>query len=152
VRFSDSMLEVMHRGRRVALHAVASETGEVSTVPEHRPIAHIRVLEGEPKALMRWAESIGPGATEMFKHHLEARPDAANGVRAARRMRELARLYGDARFEEASAYALKINTTALRSVESILKLSPDKMDKACKTTPRPAHSNVRGATYFGEAL
>jgi transposase len=151
VRYTGSMLELMHRGQRVALHALAQNEGDVRTLPEHRPIAHVRVLEGEPRALMRWADSVGENAAAMIRHHLENRSDAVNGLKAARRMRELARIYGEARFEEACAYALPLNITALRSVDSILKQAPDK--RACPLSdpaPRPAHDNVRGASYFGE--
>lgn len=152
LRFTGSMLEVMYRGRRVALHPLAESEGEIQTAPEHRPVAHVRVLEGEPKALSLWAESVGPNTTAMIRHHLENRSDAVNGLKAARRMRDMARLHGDARFEEACAYALPLNITALRSVESILKQSPDKRPgKATVIAPRPAHDNVRGAAYFGES-
>lgn len=151
LRYTASMLEVMHRGRRVALHPLAEAEGEIKTAPEHRPVAHVRVLEGEPKALMQWAESVGANTTAMIRHHLENRSDAVNGLKAARRMRDMARLHGDARFEEACAYALPLNITALRSVESILKQSPDKRaGEATGVAPRPAHGNVRGAAYFGE--
>lgn len=152
LRYTTAMLEVMHRGRRVALHTMADVEGEIKTLPEHRPVAHVRVLEGEPKALMLWAESVGPNAAAMIRHHLENRSDAVNGLKAARRMREMARLHGDARFEEACAYALPLNITALRSVESILKQAPDKRGKPTTgNINRPAHDNVRGAAYYGES-
>lgn len=98
-----------------------------------------------------WAGNVGPNATAMIRHHVENRSDAANGLKAARRMRDMARLHGEARFEEVCAYALPLNITALRSVESILKQSPDKRPlQPTGIAPRPAHDNVRGATYFGE--
>ena len=151
LRYTGSMLEVMHRGQRVALHALAQCEGTVQTLPEHRPIAHVRVLEGEPRALMLWAESVGEGSAAMIRHHLENRSDAVNGLKAARRMRDLARIHGDQRFEEACAYALSLNITALRSLDSILKQAPDKRAHSVSgTAPRPAHDNVRGASYFGE--
>ena len=88
----------------------------------------------------------------MIRHHLENRSDAVNGLKAARRMRDMARLHGDARFEEACAYALPLNITALRSVESILKQAPDKRVKSTTgNVNRPAHDNVRGAAYYGES-
>jgi hypothetical protein len=66
-------------------------------------------------------------------------------------MRDLARDFGEARFESACGYALKSNITSLRAVESILKNQAD-LRPARSTVPynRPTHSNVRGAQYFGE--
>lgn len=151
LRFTSATLEIMHRSRRVAIHPVATAEGEVCTMPEHRPVAHSRILDGEPQALLQWAESIGVSSVAMIRHHLEERSDATNGLRAARRLREFARLYGDQRFEEACAYALPLNITTLRSMESILKQSPDKLAKpTAPITTRAHHEHVRGANYYGD--
>ncbi len=152
LRVASKTLEVMHRGGRVAIHAISTTEGEVCTLPEHRPVAHSRILEGEPRALMQWVQSVGASTAAMIRHHLEDRTDAANGLRAARRMRDFARLYGDQRFKEACAYALPLNITTLRSIESILKKSPDKQLKpATSFSTRAHHEHVRGANYYGES-
>lgn len=150
LRITRSKLEIMCRGRRVALHPLAESEGLVKTISEHRPVAHTRVLEGEPKALIAWAESVGPNSQKMIRYHLQDRTDLTNGLKAAKRMRELARIHGEDRFEEVCAYALPLNITTLRSIESIIKKSPDKAGPAASATARPAHANVRGAGYFGE--
>ena len=138
-------------GRRVALHALLREAGANSTSPEHRPLAHQRVLEGEPKALLQWAASVGPSCEKMIGYHLQDRRDPANGLRAARHMRNLARDYGEGRFESACAYAWPLNITALRSMNSILANQADlRPPRPAPTQPRPLHPNVRGAQYFGE--
>ncbi len=67
-------------------------------------------------------------------------------------MRDMARIHGETRFEEVCAYALPLNITALRSIESILKKSPDKgVNKTVPAALRPSHDNLRGAGYFGGA-
>lgn len=152
LRITASQLEIMSRGRRVALHSLADGEGSVKTFPEHRPIAHTRVLEGEPKALLLWADTVGPNTQKMIQHHLQDRSDLTNGLRAARRMRDMARIHGEGRFEEVCTYALPLNITALRSIESILKKSPDKgVNKTVPAALRPSHDNLRGAGYFGGA-
>jgi transposase len=151
LRITGATIEIMCRSRRVALHALATVEGSVVTTPEHRPVAHTRVLEGEPKALIAWAESVGPNTMKMIRHHLQDRADLTNGLKAAKRMREMARIHGGDRFEEVCAYALPLNITALRSIESIVKKSPDKAAPAVSSAARPTHVNVRGARYFGEA-
>lgn len=152
LRITTSTLEIISRGRRVALHLLADSEGSVVTISEHRPVSHTRVLEGEPKALTLWAESVGSNTQKMIQHHLQDRTDLTNGLRAARRMRDLARIHGEGRFEEVCAYALPLNITALRSIESILKKSPEKgFKKAVPVAVRPSHDNLRGAGYFGGA-
>lgn len=141
----------MHAGKRVAVHAVSALPESVITVPEHLPPAHVRVLQGEPKALAAWAASVGPSTAAMLKHHLQERSDAANGLRAAHKLRDLARLHGEARFEEVCLYALALNIAALRSIESILRQDADKRAQPPQRPTAPAtHENVRGANYYKE--
>ena len=113
-------------------------------------MSHARVLEGEPKALAQWATRVGPKTTAMLRHHLEHRSDLTNGLKAARRLRDLARLHGEERFEAVCGYALPLNITALRSIESILRNGADKLHRAAAPRTAPAHEHVRGASYFGE--
>lgn len=150
LRSTKQVLEVFRGGRRVALHALKERPGEVSTVAEHRPLGHQRILEGEPKALQAWSEEVGPSAAQMIRYHLEDRSDPLNGLRAARKMRELARTYGAARFEAVCAYALPLNMTSLRNVTSILSTQADLRPRNTPNQPRPLHQNLRGADYFGE--
>lgn len=151
LRYTATMLEIMQGGQRIAIHQLVSYVGEIKTNPEHRPVAHTRILEGEPRSLMLWAETVGENATAMIRYHLEDRTDLTNGLKAARRMREYSRAYGNQRFEDACKYALSNNMTALRSMKFILRESPDKnpSDSGSMKTYL-AHENVRGADYFGE--
>lgn len=150
LRSTTQLLEVFRGGRRVALHALIDRPGEISTVPEHRPLAHQRVLGGEPLALQAWSEEVGPHAARMIRYHLEDRSDPINGLSAARKMRDLARTYGIERFEAVCAYALPLNMMSLRNVTSILSTQADLRPRPAPTTPRPLHQNLRGADYFGE--
>jgi transposase len=151
LRFTATMLEIFLSNRRIALHALLKEIGTASTLAEHRPIPHERVLEGEPKELLQWAGSVGEKAKEMINFHLADRRDRTNGLRAAKRMRDLARDFGEARFESACNYALKSNIKTLRALESILKNQAD-LRPARSTAPYtpPTHTNLRGAQYFGD--
>ena len=101
------------------------------------------------EALINWARSAGPNTHDMLKKHLENRADLVNGLKTAGRMRELARLHGDVRFEEVCAYALPLNITALRSVESILKQQADRRSVQAVTPIPIPHENLRGADYYG---
>lgn len=150
LRSTGQVLEVFRGGRRVALHALKSHPGEVSTVPDHRPLAHQRVLDGEPRALQDWSDKLGPNAARMIRYHLEDRSDPINGLRAARKMRELARTYGDQRFEAVCAYALPLNMTSLRNITSILSTQADLRPRPHPAPARPLHQNLRGGEYFGD--
>jgi len=150
LRFTANMLEIFRAGRRIALHTLAATRGQVTTLAEHRPVAHQRVLDGEPMALADWSRRALPSTRMMMLHHLEERSDLTNGLKTAKRLRQLAEVHGLERFEEVCKYALDLNIIALRSIESILKHSPDKRTSAA--VPRASHAhhdNIRGASYFG---
>ncbi|WP_413905528.1 Mu transposase domain-containing protein [Candidatus Skiveiella danica] len=49
LRITASMVEVFRGGRRVALHALLTEPGNSTTLPEHRPVAHQRFWKASPR-------------------------------------------------------------------------------------------------------
>jgi transposase len=154
IRFNQRMIEVFRKNVRIAVHPINNEIGGLSRREEHMPAAHRSVLEGEPLALIKWAKSAGQHVEKMITYHLTERHDPTNGLRAARKMRELSKLYGEDRFEAVCHYALTLNITALRSVESIIKSGADlrahHIGVLNQTSNRTAHSDVRGPNYFGE--
>ncbi len=95
--------------------------------------------------------NVSSDTEEMIRYHLESRKDMTNGLKAARRIRSLAHLHGESRIQEVCTYALSLNLTALRSIESIIKQSADKQAPVNEnsTNSLPVHENVRGGDYFG---
>lgn len=154
IRYNERVLEVFRKNVRIAVHGINNEIGGLSRNEEHMPAAHRNVLEGEPLALMKWAKNAGEHVERMIIYHLTERHDPTNGLRAARKMRELSKLYGEARFEAVCKYALSLNLTALRSIESIIKSDADlrarHIETISQTINRTAHSDVRGPNYFGD--
>jgi len=151
LRVTESTVEIIHRGRRIAMHSRLRVPGEMSMKREHMPVVHTQILDGEPRALAEWAARVGPNAQKMIQFHLTSRSDPTNGLRAAQRMRRLAEQYGEQRFEEACTYAMPLNITALRSITSILKESADKRERTTQTDNMPqTHENIRGPQYFGD--
>jgi hypothetical protein len=151
-RFTGTTIEIFLRGRRLAVHPLIANVGDTSTLAEHRPITHRRVLEGEPKVLLEWSLSVGSNTHALIRHHLENRNDLTNGLKTARRLRDLARTYGDTRLEEVCSYALPLNITALRSITSILQKAADKRPRLTTPSPTRPVGEIRGASYYGETI
>ena len=147
-RFTEKTLEIFESGKRIAFHALGLSSVTMVTLPEHRPVAHQRVLDAEPKALLEWAKTVGANTHAMLSHHLQDRSDMVNGIRAAKRLRELARLHGESRLEEVCAYSLPLNITALRSIQSIFRNQPDRQAPPLMS-PAAQHENLRGPSYYG---
>ena len=55
VRITDALVEVLHRGERVACHARSARRGGFTTVDEHMPAAHRAHKEWTPERLIHWA-------------------------------------------------------------------------------------------------
>jgi transposase len=84
-------------------------------------------------------------------HLLESRPHPEQGFRACLGIQQLARKYGAARLEAASARAVLIGAKSGRSVRSILQHGLDRQPVQRTLYIEPigvAHDNVRGPDYF----
>jgi transposase len=153
VRASRAVIEVFHRGVRVASHARSSLMGRHTTVAEHMPKAHQKHLEWSPSRLIHWGGSIGPRCQELVQAILESRPHPEQGYRSCLGLLRLGKAWGDDRLEKACARALRGGARSYRHVESILKHGLDKLPLADAAhdgddVPLPAHNNVRGADYY----
>jgi transposase len=158
VRLTASMLEVLHQGKRVALHP--RRTGEkrkggYTTDPTHRPKAHQAHLEWTPSRLVRWGESVGTATGSVVEHILESRPHPEMGYRACLGLLSLGRRYTNARLEAACHRALDKGAVSYKSVKSILVTgldrTPSEEEPAVLHLPR-THAHVRGADYYRQAL
>lgn len=149
LRFTNRIVEIFFQNRRIALHELLEEKGKTRTQDDHRPVSHVRVLEGEPQSLSQWSKCVGVHTAAMIAYHLEDRADQVNGLKTARRLRQLARDFGESRLEEVCAYALPRNLKVIRSIESILRTQSDRQVDGNLPTDRSApHENIRGADYY----
>jgi len=149
VRATDTTIECMYRGKRVASHLRSYQPGRATTDPSHRPKSHQRYGDWSPTRLIRWGETIGPNVGLVVKTVLEAKPHPEQGYRTCMGIIRLGKRYGDDRLERACVRALKIGGVTYRSISSILKagldqqpLEPPQQDLLLE------HANVRGSDYY----
>jgi len=149
-RITRQTVEILHRGRRVASHALSTKRGGYTTCPEHMPASHRAHAEWTPGRLLNWAARIGPAVAALVKHLLETKPHPEQGYRACLGLLAAARKYGDARLEAACERALAIGAPTRRSVLSILAAGLDQkpLTSEDEAWQLPLHENVRGPTYY----
>ena len=75
-RFTEKTLEIFESGKRVAFHALELTSVAMVTLQEHRPIAHQRVLDAEPKALLEWAKTVGANTHAIHAEASRRKADA----------------------------------------------------------------------------
>ena len=153
-RTSASVVEIFHRGKRVACHARSPVRGGFTSCAEHMPKSHRKHLEWTPSRLIRWAGRIGPQTQALVTAILEDRPHPEQGYRSCLGIMRLAKRHGAERLEAACARALAADARSYRHVDRILKNGLDRVPlptlRTVPTRPR-SHANLRGARYYGDA-
>ncbi len=149
-RVTVAIVEVFHRGRRVASHRRSRKQARFTTEPAHMPEAHRRHAEWTPGRIVAWAERSGPATGQLVTVIMASRPHPEQGFRSCLGIMRLGRRYGDERLEAAAHRALAIRAHSYRSVESILKAGLDGQPLPGDEpgTTIGDHANVRGAAYY----
>ncbi len=150
LRIGERTLEVLHKNRRVAAHAIDARRGAYTTLAEHMPASHREHAQWSPAKLIAWGERVGAACAAVVRWQMEHRPHPEQGYRACLGLMKLARQYGAERLEAACARALSIRSPQYRSVGSILASGLDRQGVVGtrEVIAMPQHENVRGPGYY----
>jgi transposase len=149
-RITDALVEVLHRGQRVACHARISRRGGFTTLDEHMPAAHRAHKQWTPERLIHWGGEVGPSTRAFVTQLLQRFRHPEHGYRSCLGLLSLAKRYGPARLEAACAIALELGAGYYRHVRDILANGRDLVAPAPPEPEwvAPVHANLRGAAYF----
>jgi transposase len=148
-RATQRVVEVLHRGQRVASHVRSAHKGKFTTVTEHLPAAHRAHLQWSPERLIHWGQDIGVSTGALVKRLLETRKHPEHGYRACLALLSLAKRYGKPRLEAACVIGLELGTTRSSHVRDILVNGRDLVvPSTVSEWVSPPHDNVRGAAYY----
>jgi transposase len=148
-RLTAGSVELLHRGRRVAIHVRSSRAGGFTTVEAHMPAAHRAHRQWSPARLVKWGSSIGPATGTLTEQLLTRYKHPEQGYRACLGLLSLERRYGPERLDAACALALSLGTCQYRHVRDILHTGRDQVQ--AQTTSdwvSPAHAHLRGPAYY----
>jgi transposase len=150
IRVTAAIVEVLHKGRRVASHRRSGEERRFTTDAPHMPEAHRRHAEWSPSRIVAWAGGTGPATAALVAAIMASRPHPEQGFRSCLGIMRLGRRFGDERLEAAAARALAVRALSYRSVESILRNGLDglPLPGSEPVTVIGDHANVRGAGYY----
>ena len=150
VRLSAQVVELFHKGKRVASHRRSALKGRHTTVAAHMPTAHQRYAEWTPQRLIHWAAHSGPATAQVVETILASRPHPQQGFRSCLGIMRLGKSYGDERLEAACQRALALGACSYKSLESILKHGLDRRPLPPKpdATAGSVHMNIRGPQYY----
>lgn len=150
VRMSARVVEIFHKGTRVASHLRSRLKGRHSTVAAHMPTAHQHYAEWTPQRLIRWAADSGAATARVVEVILASRPHPQQGFRSCLGIMRLGKSYGPERLEAACRRALTIGACSYKSIESILKNGLDRtpLPVSLPASVAPRHANIRGPAYY----
>lgn len=149
-RITENIIEVFHKGQRVASHLRSWQKGGHSTIKAHMPESHRRFGDWSAQRFTQWAQKIGPATVQVITAVLSDRRHTEQGFRSCLGILRLAKTYSDQRLEAACQRALLLGTHRYKSIESILKHGLDEkpVDQEDESTLPQQHENVRGADYY----
>ncbi len=148
LRATESVVEILFKGRRITSHLRSYGRSEWITKPEHMPSNHRAWAEWTPSRILEWLRKTGPSTAELGEEIIRRRPHPEQGFQSCRGIIRLGETFGAERLERACARAVRVRAFSYRSVEAILKNNLDRADDAPAPPALPAHGNVRGGSYY----
>lgn len=149
VRATNQVVEIYHKGARVASHVREYGKRRFVTNPEHMPASHRAHLEWTPSRLVRWGAEAGPAVAELAEAMMRTRPQPEHGYRACLGLMQLEKQYGKERLNAACQRALLVGSPSYQSVKSILKVGLDRVPPAVGVVLAAGqHENLRGPAYY----
>jgi transposase len=151
VRYTSSVVEIYHKGKRVASHMRINKPGAFVTENLHMPHRHRQYLEWTPERIKLWGGKIGPCTRELMDQIMEHRDHPEHGFRSCLGIIRLSKTYTPERVENACKRALELEAYNYRSVKSLLERSLENLTPPETRNIVPLHDNIRGKDYYREA-
>jgi transposase len=149
LRVTAHLVEMLHRGQRVASHMRCAHRGSYTTVPEHLPEPHRQHAQWSPERLLLWGQRIGLACGLTVQRMLERQEHPEHAYRACLGLLSLGRRFGERRLEAACAMACELGTTRYSHIRDILVNRRDLLAPSqASTWSSPLHAHVRGAGYY----
>jgi transposase len=157
VRATETTVEILHGGQRVASHARShGPKGTYVTCEEHRPKSHRDYGKWPPERMRAWGYSLGPSVGMVVDSILRRYRNEELGFRAVLALTRDAKTYGKDRLDAACARSLAIAGPygpSRRSVAAILRRNLDQHPLVLEETSTviaASHDNIRGSCYFNQ--
>lgn len=146
MRISEHLVEIFHRGERIAVHPRRTGMPGYSTLPEHMPEGHRIFLEGTLSKLLAQGKALGPAVAQFMDTLVAARAFPEQAYGSCQGVLSLARRYPAGRMAEACDRLIRRKKVGYRALHDELK--KEYKQPAPSRPALPAHEQVRGGAYF----
>ena len=107
-RITDALVELLHRGQRVACHVRSTRLGGFTTLDAHMPAAHRAHKQWTPERLIHWGSEIGANTGRFVTQLMQRFRHPEHGYRSCLGLLGLAKRYGPLRVEAVCTLALDL--------------------------------------------
>ena len=151
-RLTNTTVEILFKGKRIASHARAISAGRHTTIASHMPEKHRQYAEWTPQRIIDWAQKTGESTAELANAIMASRSHPEQGFRSCMGLMRLSKTWGPERLEAACRRALAVNALSFTSVKLILENGQDKLNPDHQKTRQltVVHTNIRGAGYYSQ--
>jgi len=153
-RMTDRIVDLIVKGKSVALHQRSFVKGGLTTLDTHLHPSHKAVQWSNEDALT-WAASIGPSTEAVLRIQLSKAIGHYLAYRITQAIKSLEKAHDKVRLEQACTYGLAHKITNTAGLRNILDKRLDQL--FAEESPNPAipdidHKNIRGAEYYDRLL
>ena len=145
VRLTSKIVEIFHKGRRVASHQRRYHGRRHGTHPDHMPSSHRRYADWSPERFKRWARSFGSETEGLIISILANRPHPEQDFRTCLGVLRLFRGLDPERIEAISVHAVDIGALTYKSIASIIEHKTERHQQPTEDGPVIDHPDVRGS-------
>jgi transposase len=148
-RVTARIVEIYHKGSRVAAHPRSRMMYRHTTTREHMPSSHQRYDDWTPRRLKAEAAAIGGATSALVQLILEDRPHPEQGFRACMGILSLKKRFGSERLDAACQRGIDLNARTYGAVDDILKNGLERafLEPGPELDPI-VHGNIRGPRYY----
>ncbi len=150
VRFTNEVVEIIHKNKREASHLRNNIEQGKSTLDEHLAPQHAIYAGMTTEGFLKRAREVGSFTTQAISSIIRAHPypqlamDKCFGI-----LYSLRKKYGDAKLETAAEYAIRAGCPTYRMIKSVLKIEGD-LPKQLTVPTIDSHQNIRGPQEFSK--
>jgi len=151
VRYTETTVECLSKGNRVASHARSFVRGRHTTIQEHMPKAHQEYAAWTPERIISWAAQNGAATAQVVENIMSRKVYPEHGFRSCMGIISLAKRYTKERLEAACERAVTIKGATYKSIKSILENNLDQQPLPRQMDILPlVHENIRGTDYYND--
>lgn len=149
IRYTDDVVEVLHKNVRVASHPRNDIERAHTTLDSHRPLQHSQYAGASAESFLEQAKSIGPYTQQVITGIINAYTYPQLAFRQCFGiLNSLNRKHGNDRLETACQYAIRIGSPGYRVVKAALETVD--LPQQLTMSLLDSHENIRGAKEYSQ--